>query len=372
MIDLQPYHLVEAETGRTYDAETPRWCGESGALLNLAFTPRLNVAALAERKPDLWRYRECLPIQKDESIVSLGEGCTPLLPVRMGGRPVWIKQEQLFSTGSFKDRGAAVLISKVKELAVQRVVQDSSGNAGCAIAAYCARAGVACEIFVPEKTSAQKIEQIRAYGAEIRLIRGDRGATAQAARQAAASIYYASHCWNPFFLHGTKTFAYEVWEQLQRQAPDDVVLPAGNGTLLLGAFIGFSELLEQGLISRIPKIHAVQTARCAPLYEAFRQGKLQPVPVTAGETAAEGIVIAEPVRGGQMLAAVRQTGGRMIVVGEEEIEKNRRDMARQGFYIEPTAAVAVAGTVQILAGQPPGRTLVTALTGHGLKHSYTV
>ncbi len=162
MVKLEPYHLVEADSGRAYDAETPRWCGESGALLDLAFTPRLNVAALAGRKPQLWRYRECLPVQKDESIVSLGEMCTPLLFMRLAGHPVWIKQEQLFSTGSFKDRGAAVLISKVKELAVQRVVQDSSGNAGCAIAAYCARAGVACEIFVPEKTSAQKIEQIRA------------------------------------------------------------------------------------------------------------------------------------------------------------------------------------------------------------------
>ncbi|NLP11455.1 pyridoxal-phosphate dependent enzyme [bacterium] len=371
MVKLQPYHLVEVETGRVYDAETPRWCGESGALLDLAFTPRLNVAALARRKPELWRYRECLPIQNDESIVSLGEGCTPLLPVRLGGHQVWIKQEQLFSTGSFKDRGAAVLISKVKEWAVQRVVQDSSGNAGCAIAAYCARAGLACEIFVPENTSAQKIEQIRAYGAGIRLIRGDREATARAARQAAESIYYASHCWNPFFLHGTKTFAYEVWEQLQRRAPDDVVLPAGNGTLLLGAFIGFCELLEQGLISRLPEIHAVQTARCAPLYEAFRRGMLHPVPVAAEDTAAEGIAIAKPVRGSQILAAVRQTRGRVIAINEEEIEKSRRDMARQGFYIEPTAAVAVAGAVQILNGQPPGRTLVTALTGHGLKHSYT-
>ncbi len=138
----------------------------------------------------------------------------------------------------------------------------------------------------------------------------------------------------------------------------------------MGAFIGFSELLEQGLTNRMPAIHAVQTARCAPLYDAFLQGKLHPVPTTAGETMAEGIAIAEPIRGSQILAAVRQTGGRVIVVSEEEIEKYRREMALQGFYIEPTAAVAVAGTAQILNGQPPGRTLVTALTGHGLKHSH--
>ena len=358
------------QTGTTYDAHEPRWCGENGTLLDLLFSPHLEVAALTSRKPNLWRYRECLPIERDDCIVSFAEGFTPLLAVQIYRRRIWIKQEHLFQTGSFKDRGATVLISKVRELGIDRVVQDSSGNAGCSIAAYCAAAGIGCTILVPQSTAPAKVAQIRAYGADVRLIPGDRQATAAAALEMAATSYYASHCWNPFFLHGTKTFAYEVWEQLGFQPPDVLVLPVGNGTLVLGAFIGFTDLLNQGLIDRLPQIVAVQALNCSPLFHAFTTLQQRPAAVTVAETMAEGIAIAAPIRGGQILSAVRATHGRMLAVTEEEIWQAQHAMAHQGFYIEPTAAAGIAGAMQLSEEIEEGKILVAAFTGHGLKHGF--
>jgi len=198
----------------------------------------------------------------------MSEGFTPLEEVEFSGDRALIKVDYLFPTGSYKDRGATVLISKMKEWGVQEVVEDSSGNAGCAIAAYCARAKIACEIYVPRGTSPEKTVQIQTYGAALRKVQGARERTAEAAREAASKIPYASHCWNPFFLHGTKTFAFEVWEQMGWKAPDVLVLPVGHGTLFLGAAMGFRELKEAGMIKRIPRLVGVQSASCAPLYEA--------------------------------------------------------------------------------------------------------
>jgi threonine synthase len=270
-------------------------------------------------------------------------------------------------TGSFKDRGASVLVSKVKELGIKRVVIDSSGNAGCAVAAYAARAGIRCEVYVPDATSPVKLKQIAAYGARVIKIRGSREETAAAALDAARHTYYASHYWNPFFLQGTKTFAFEVWEQLQENPPDTIVLPVGNGTLVLGAGLGFGELYRDRQIRRRPKIVAVQARACSPLVKAFREN-LKTIPaVRKKPTMAEGIAINAPTRGRQIIQAVRSTGGMFLEVTEKEIAAALRAMLRQGFYIEPTAAVAIAGTARYLHNARPNETVVTVFTGHGLK-----
>ena len=206
-----------------------------------------------------------------DATVSLGEGMTPLLTLQIGGREVLVKQDHLFPTGSYKDRGASVLISQVKSLGIRQVVEDSSGNAGCAIAAYCAKAGIGCDIYVPKDTAPAKLAQILSYGATLHKILGSREDTAAAVMEAAQTHYYASHSWNPFFFQGTKTFAYEVCEQMDWQAPDIVVLPVGNGTLLLGAYIGFKELVNSGIIHRIPCLIGVQAEGCAPLAKAFTE-----------------------------------------------------------------------------------------------------
>jgi len=259
------------------------------------------------------------------------------------------------------------LISKVHELGVRKVVEDSSGNAGCAISAYCARGGITCAIYVPEDTAAGKLAQIRLYGAELHRIPGSREDTARAVWEAAAHTYYASHSWNPFFFHGTKTWAFEVCEQLGWRAPDAVVLPAGNGTLLLGAAIGFRELLAAGITHRIPRLIAVQSANSAPLFRAYQQNLKEIPTIEKLDTLAEGIAIAAPVRGEQILSEVRCSGGHFLTVREDEIKTALIEACRMGFYIEPTAAATIAGLKQFLETNMDDKTIVSVFTGHGLK-----
>jgi len=297
----------------------------------------------------------------------MNEGFTPLEEITFDGNRVLIKIDYLFPTGSYKDRGAAVLISKMKEWGVQKVVEDSSGNGGSAIAAYCARAGIECEIYVPQGTSSEKTVQIQAYGATLRKVQGSRERTAEVAMEAAFKIPYASHCWNPFFLHGTKTFAFEVWEQMGWKVPDVLVLPIGHGTLFLGAYIGFKELKEVGMIKRIPRLVGVQSAFCAPLYEAFKKGWRETRPIEKKETVAEGIAIAEPVRGRQILKAIQETDGEILAVTEKEIRRAQMEMGRKGHFIEPTSAATIGGLIKYLRKKRRRETVVSTLTGTGLK-----
>lgn len=364
-------HFVCIECKAEYSTDDTRWRCECGGLLDLHFKPAFPMDKIKQRKPTMWRYREAIPIKNDAHIISFDEGFTPLLNVTVAGKKILIKQEQLFPTGSYKDRGASVLVSHIFSLGIKKTVEDSSGNAGSAIAAYCASAGITCDIYVPAHTSPGKLNQITQYGADLKKIPGSREDTAAAVLQAAETHYYASHSWNPFFFHGTKTFAFEVCEQLQWQAPDTVVLPVGNGTLLLGAYIGFNELREAGLINTVPRIIAVQAANCAPLYHAFKESLKEIRAIKSQKTKAEGIAIAAPVRGKQILQAVKNTGGDFIAVTETEITAALKDMGAKGFYIEPTAAAAIAGITKYLhrPAADNNELIVTAFTGHGLKSS---
>jgi threonine synthase len=359
--------MVCLNCSESYSLDDPRWRCDCGGLLDIEFTARFDLEQIALCGESMWRFRSALPIPEEAEIVTLDEGSSPLSPLTIAGREVLVKQEHLFPTGSYKDRGASLMITKAKQLGIRRVVEDSSGNAGCAVAAYCARAGIACDIYVPASASPGKLVQIGMYGANLHRIPGSREDTARAVLEAAQTHYYASHSWNPFFFHGTKTFAYEICEQLGWEPPDTLVLPAGNGTLLLGAWIGFNDLLQAGMIRRLPKLVAVQAAACPPLYEAFRQDREQPVRIEKQPSLAEGIAIAEPVRGAQMLAAVRQSGGVFLSVGEAEIHAALQMVARQGHYIEPTSAAIIAGVEQYLRSGAAEDTIVTAFTGHGLK-----
>ena len=361
--------LVCVRCGRLYAITQPIWRCACGGVLDIQFRPVFDLERIRVRKPDLWRYREALALEMGSEEVSFGEGFTPLLPVHFGKHEVLVKQDHLFPTGSYKDRGAAVMISQVKALKIDRVVEDSSGNAGCAVAAYCAKAGIACDIYVPASTSQGKLVQIERYGARLHRIPGSREDTARAVETAAEQYYYASHSWNPFFFQGTKTFAFEVCEQLGWKAPDTVVLPAGNGTLLLGAELGFRELRDAGIIPSIPKIIAVQSDGCAPLAAAFEIGADQPQVVDPRATMAEGIAIASPVRGWQILRAVRASGGNFLRVSEEEIHAALLKLCSMGFYVEPTSAATIAGVEKYISNSAGGERIVSVFTGHGLKAS---
>ncbi len=359
--------LICTKCSRSFSLGENVWKCACGGLLDIQFQPAFPLEKIKKRKPTMWRYREAIPISGDQNIISFDEGFTPLLPVNFDGKNVWLKQDHLFPTGSYKDRGSSVLMSKVKELGVQKVVEDSSGNAGCAIAAYSAKGGIQSEIFVPQSTSPGKLAQIQSYGASLKRVPGSREDTARAVWDAAQKDYYASHSWNPFFFHGTKTFAFEVWEQLDWKAPDTVIVPVGNGTLLLGAWLGFGELLNAGMIRETPRIIGVQSTLCAPLAKAFQEGSKKIPSIHPQETLAEGIAIAEPVRGEQIVEVVKKSGGGFIAVDDEEIKESLLWIFRRGFYIEPTSAATVAGIFKYLESAGPEEIIVSVLTGHGLK-----
>jgi threonine synthase len=317
----------------------------------------------------IWRWVGGLPDIADSHRVTLGEGDTPLVAAEWVGVPVHFKLEYVAPTGSFKDRGVGVLASWLTSQGVGRVTEDSSGNAGASLAAYCARAGIACDLYAPKGASPGKLLQARAAGARVISVPGPREGVAKAAQDAAAHACYASHNWNPFFVEGVKTYAFEVWEQLGGRAPDAVVVPCGFGSLVLGAWMGFRALREAGAAARVPRIIAVQAANCAPVAAAFRDG-LDGVPgVISQGTMAEGIACPRPVRGPQIMQALRETAGEVVAVSEAEIGAACLDLARIGYIVEPSGGVAAAGLRRLVEGGAwdRGTTTVVVLTGSGLK-----
>ncbi len=365
---MSVHRLVCQSCGTGYPLDTREWRCACGGLFDLEPWPRLDPARIDPTQPGLWRYRAWLPLDAGWEPLTLGEGNTPLIPAVWDGQPVWFKLESLSPTGSFKDRGAAVLMTALRGLDIGRVVEDSSGNAGASLAAYTARAGIKCEICVPSTAAGPKIAQMVAHGAEVVQIKGKREYAALAAWAAAAhGAYYASHVYHPYFLAGTATFSYELWEQRREVETMALVFPVGNGTLLLGAYRGFQRLLQAGLISHMPTLCGVQAAACAPIAQAFDRGRSTIEPVAVGETVASGIAIGQPVRGAEVLAAVRATGGAVVRVEEEEINIAHRRLAAQGFFVEETAAAAVAALPRLRERLASVSSMVIALTGHGLK-----
>jgi threonine synthase len=358
--------------GKPYPLDTRDWRCECGGSFDLRDWPAFNADQIDATQDGLWRYRMLLPLTPDWRPVTLGEGNTPLVPVDWDGLSLLFKLESLSPTGSFKDRGAAVLVTALRGLGVKRVVEDSSGNAGASLAAYAARAGIGCEVCVPDSAADPKVGQMAASGAEVIQIKGKREYAALAAWAAAAhGAYYASHVYSPYFLAGTETVAYELWEQLHRRAPAAVFLPLGNGSLLLGVYRGFERLRQAGLISRLPRLLGVQAQACAPIYQSFIEGRDSIEPCVSKPTIARSLAIVYPVRGAQVLAAVRATGGTIVCVDEDEILVACAQLARCGFYVEETAAAAVAALPRLRdqLDTSPEEPIVVPLTGHGLKTS---
>lgn len=358
--------------GRQYPLGTRDWHCACGGLFELADWPAFDPDRIDPAQPGLWRYRHLLPLDPAWEPVSLGEVQTPLADVPWAGTSCEFKIESALPTGSFKDRGAAVLLTALRGLGVKHVVEDSSGNAGASVAAYAARAGIASDICVPDTSAGPKIAQMAAYGAEVIQIRGKREYAALAAWASAAhGGYYASHVFNPFFIAGMETLAYELWEQLGRRAPCCIVLPVGSGTLLLGIYHGFRRLHAARLVGRLPSLVAVQAAVCAPIYHAFCHGLDTLEPVQCKQSIASAISIGQPPRGAQVLDAVRATGGAVLAVDEDEIVAAREALARTGFYVEDSAAAAPAAVARgqragLPAAGSDGRCVVI-LTAHGLK-----
>ncbi|MHA7098193.1 threonine synthase [Priestia aryabhattai] len=346
------------------------WKCRCGGMLNLlkekvTFDP----STLQQQPPTMWRYIDALPFEKNSKewkSITMGEGYTPLIALDESEPNTFVKVDYMMPTLSFKDRGAAILIAKAKELGVTRVIADSSGNAGTSIAAYAKRANIACDIFLREGTSPKKIAQVKAHGANVRTINGTREDIADAAQKFVneEKHFYASHVYNPFFYEGTKTYAYEIWEQMKEE-PDTLIIPVGNGTLLLGAYYGFKELLENELIKKMPKLVAIQAENCAPLAEAFMNDEVEANHFDGKNTLAEGIAIAAPARSIQILEAIRSTNGEILTVDEEEIAQARATLADKGFYVEPTTAANYAGYLKY--NRLPSEKIIIPLCGAGIK-----
>lgn len=356
--------------GKTHEITQTIWKCECGGLLDLKIDyPKIDVAAWNNFPNTLWRYFDTMPFSKDSKTwesVTMGEGQSPLVVLDPREPDTYVKVDYMMPTLSFKDRGAAVLMSKAKELGVTKVIADSSGNAGTSIAAYAVRCNIACDIFLSDGTSPKKIAQIKAHGATIKAIQGTREDIAEAAQKAVEeeNVFYASHVYNPYFYEGTKTYAYEIYEQLDG-VPDSLIIPVGNGTLLLGAYYGFKELYQNRMIDKMPKIIAIQAANCAPLVDAFKNGNVTAEPVTNKGTLAEGIAIAAPARSQQILAAVRETNGEFIAIEEDEILNARTMLADKGFYVEVTTAANYAGYLKYRKSQR--EKIIIPLCGAGIK-----
>ncbi len=344
----------------------PYVCPACGGIfkLRLPLSVEVDETARAMRK-GLARYRRALPLPPDATLVSMGEGGTPLVPQVVDQRTIFFKCEHLNPTGSFKDRGSAVIVSALLAEGVCEAVEDSSGNAGASFAAYCARAGIQATVYVPEYASGPKRAQIEMVGAEVVPVPGPRSAASDAARQRAESgTAYASHAHLPHVLAGMATMAFEIADQLDG-APGALVLPVGQGTLLLGIYHGFESLLAAERINSMPKIVGVQAGACAPIWEAYSHGKDGLDFTGEGETMAEGIRIARPLRLDAVLAAVQDSDGRILAVEEKQIAEGRDALASKGFYVEPTSAVVWPALRNVLAELPDP--VVVVLTGSGFK-----
>lgn len=356
--------------GARVAADRPVWRCACGSHLNLAPGPGMARGDIVADDASLWRYRAGLALAGPPR-VSLGEGWTALVEREWDGARVHFKLESQMPTGSFKDRGTAVMLNHLLEVGVGPIHEDSSGNAGSSIATYAAAAGIPCTIYVPATAPRGKVVQIAASGAAVRAIAGTRQAVTEAALAAAAvgDSFYASHNWQPFFVEGTKTLAYELWEQFDFRAPDNIVVPTGYGSNILGLERGFDELIRCGEIDRVPRLFAVQAANCAAFAAAWAAGADDYVPFAPTPTAADGIATVKPVRTKEVLAALRHSHGAVVAVAETDIAPALQTLGRLGLFVEPTAATAAAALSQLLRSGAiqPGETTVAVLTGHGLK-----
>ncbi len=354
--------------GNAWPADRPRWRCDCGSPIELARGRGLPRSEINAGEASLWRYAADLALAGPPR-VSLGEGWTALIRRDWEGVPVWFKLELQMPTGSFKDRGAAVMINHLLEVGVGPIHEDSSGNAGASIATYAAAAAIPCRIYVPAAAPRAKLVQIAAAGAEIRAIPGTRQAVTEAALAAVGESFYASHNWHPYFIEGTKTLAFEIWEQLGFRVPDNILVPTGYGSNILGLERGFDALEKAGEIAARPRLFAVQAANCAALAAAWAAGADEFVPFTASPTIADGIATMRPVRTAQVLRALRRSKGGVVAVAEEEIAPALAALGRLGLFVEPTAATAGAALIRLLreGTVKPADTTVVVLTGSGLK-----
>ncbi|MBA3645956.1 MAG: threonine synthase [Gemmatimonadaceae bacterium] len=339
----------------------------------------LTKAVLRSRNADLWRYRELLPVRSEENIVTLGEGWTPLLPAprlaaSLGMSALFIKEESVNPTGSFKARGMAMAVSMAKELGARKLAVPSAGNAGGALAAYAARAGLECFIFMPRDTPEANIIECQVMGAHVTLIDGlitDCGAEV-ARRKEAEGWFDVSTLKEPYRVEGKKTLGYEIAEQMEWKLPDAIVYPTGGGTGLVGMWKAFDEMERLGWIGRQrPKMITVQSAGCAPIVRAFSAGERFASEFQGAATIASGLRVPKAIGDFLILDAIRESGGTAIAVSDGDLIAGARRMAEsEGVFASPEGGACVPAVEQLLKSGVirADEKVVLFNTGGGIKY----
>jgi threonine synthase len=354
---------------------SPLLVGYDTAAARVALTP----SSLAGRVSSLWRYRELLPLQDDANRITLGEGLTPLLHARnLGGElglsRLWIKDEAQNPTGSFKDRGLSLAISRAKELGVKKAAIPSAGNAGGSFAAYAARAGIEAHVFMPRDTPMANRIEVERYGARLTLVDGlisDCGRIV-GERKTAEGWFDVSTLKEPYRLEGKKTMGYEIAEQLNWRLPDVIIYPTGGGTGLIGMWKAFAELEHMGWIgSARPRMVSVQARGCAPIVKAFDENRSSAAPWKDGQTIAAGLRVPHAVGDFLILEAVRQSQGTALSVDDDEMLAEIDRVGRsEGVFFCPEGAACVAALRRLVQTGwiKPDDEVVIFNTASGLKY----
>ena len=324
-------------------------------------------------QPWHWKYWMFYPLLDLSKKVTLMEGGTPLIKSRYFSdkkKEVWFKYEGMNPTGSFKDRGTTVEVSKALELGMKQICCASTGNMGASVAAYCARAGIKCKIFIPKDSAGPKIKQIYDYGAEVIKVEG--GYTEAAKQCESYSKKTDSYLMGdyPYREEGEKSVGFEIADQMNWRIPDYVVCPMGNGTLIYAIWDAFNDLKKVGMIDKLPKMIGIQAEGCSPIYNAFKKKKRMIKPIKNPKTIATAIECGDPLDGLKALNALRGSRGKAEKVTDDEMIKTIKLLgSKEGLYVEPAGAASTAGLMKLkkLKGK-----IVCILTGHGLKDTMLI
>ena len=360
------------------------FCRKCGDILEIKYDPKELAEAAAETsdwktKPlSVWRYRPFMPIHDTTKLVTLGEGGTGLhraihLGKELGIPNLYVKNEGENPTGSFKDRGMTVGVTKAVELGVRHVICASTGNTSAALAAYAARAGIKCTVLIPSgKIAYGKLSQAMIHGAKVLQVRGNFDEALEFVLKLSEihKDIYLLNSINPFRIEGQKTLGYEICEQLNYEAPDRIIIPVGNAGNISAVWKGLEEFYELGLIKKLPKMTGIQAVGSAPIAQAIKANSEKIIPVEHPETIATAIRIGAPVSWKKALNAIRESGGTAETVTDDEILDAQKTLARtEGIFVEPASASSLAGLKKLVNNGiiRKNEHVACITTGHGLK-----
>jgi len=377
------YEVRCIECGKVHDTSRPAYaCSSCGNLLEVRLdrkeaVRRLEKSDFRSRPLSVWRYRELIPVDERARVFSMSEGGTPLLNCsRLAGlikiKSLLVKFDGMNPTGSFKDRGMTVGITKAKEIGKKIVTCASTGNTSASLAAYAGLAGMKCVVLIPEgKVALGKLAQAMMHGATVLSVRGNFDQALEMVMESSEKLgMYVLNSVNPFRIEGQKTAAYEICDQLGGRAPEHLYIPVGNGGNSAAYWKGFAEYESFGIVRSHPVIRGIQAAGSAPIAHMFESGSENLAPVAEPDTVATAIRIGNPANWKKTVRAIKESGGRASTVTDDEILDAQKMLAKhEGIFAEPAGAAALAGVIKNLKSGELDRTseVVCVSTGHGLK-----